>query len=87
MVMDYSPLPLITIVKKAGTKEGILLGAGPFVEFQNTTVKASLYVGNELKARNVQVRIQSYDKKTQAIECHFIDLNSDSKKIMLNHAV
>lgn len=87
MVMDYSPLPLVTIVKKAGTKEGTLLGSGPFVEFQNTTVKASLYIGNELKAKNVQVRIQSYDKKTQAIECQFIDLNNDAKKIMLNHAV
>jgi hypothetical protein len=87
MVMDYSPLPLITIVKKAGTKEGVLLGSGPFLEFQNTVVRASLYVGSELKAKNVQVKIQSYDKKSQAIECEFIDLNTDAKKIMLNHAV
>lgn len=87
MVIDFSPLPLITVVKKAGTKEGILLGSGPFSEFQNTTVKASLYVGNELKVKNVNVKIQSYDKKDQSIDCEFIDLNIDAKKIMLNHAV
>lgn len=87
MVIEYSPLPLITVVKKAGTKEGILLGSGPFTEFQNTTVKASLYVGNELKVKNVNVKIQSYDKRDQSIDCEFIDLNIDAKKIMLNHAV
>ena len=87
MVIDYSPLPLITIVKKAGTKDGILLGSGPFGEFQNTTVKATLYVGNELKVKNVNVRIQNYDKRDQSIDCEFIDLNMDAKKIMLNHAV
>lgn len=87
MVFDASPLPLVTIVKKAGVKEAVLLGAGPFADFQDKTVKASLYVGSEIKAKNVQVKVQSYDKKDQAIECQFIDLDSDAKKIMLNHAV
>ena len=87
MVFDSSPLPLVTIVKKAGVKEAVLLGAGPFADFQNKTVKASLYVGSEIKAKNVQVLVQRYDKKDQAIECHFVDLDSDAKKIMLNHAV
>lgn len=87
LVFEASPLPLITLVKKAGVKGGILLGSGPFVNFQNKTVKASLYVGSEIKAKNVQVEVQSYDKKDQAIECLFVDLDSDAKKIMLNHAV
>lgn len=87
LVFDYSPLPLVTLVKKAGVKEGILLGAGPFNDFADKTVKASLYVGSEIKAKNVQVQIQSYDKKDQSIECHFMDLGQDAKKIMLNHAV
>ncbi len=87
LVFDYSPLPLITLVKKAGTKEGILLGAGPFTTFQEGTHKASLYVGSELKVKNVTVKIQSYDKKDQSMDCLFLDLNQDAKKIMLNHAV
>ena len=87
MVFDYSPLPLITVVKKAGTKDGVLLGAGPFTEFENKTVRATLYVGNEIKVKNVQVKIQGYDKKEQSIECQFLDLNQDAKRIMLNHAV
>ncbi len=87
LVFDYSPLPLVTLVKKAGVKEGVLLGAGPFSDFANKTVKASLYVGSEIKAKNVQVQIQGYDKKDQTIECQFMDLGQDAKKIMLNHAV
>lgn len=87
LVFDYSPLPLVTLVKKAGVKEGVLLGAGPFGEFENKTVKASLYVGSEIKAKNVEVQIQGYDKKDQSIECHFKNLGQDAKKIMLNHAV
>ncbi len=87
MVLDYSPLPLVTVVKKAGTKEAVLLGSGPFVELQNKTVKATLYVGNEIKVKNVQVKISTYDKKDQSIECQFLDLNQDAKRIMLNHAV
>lgn len=87
MVLNYSPLPLITVVKKAGTKEGILLGSGPFVELKNKTVMATLYVGSEIKAKNVQVKIQNYDTKDQSMECQFLDLNQDAKRIMLNHAV
>ncbi|AUN99317.1 DUF4339 domain-containing protein [Bacteriovorax stolpii] len=87
LVFDYSPLPLVTMVKKAGVKDGVLLGAGPFLEFTNKTVKASLYVGSEIKARDVQVIVQNYDKRDQSIECLFMDLNQDAKRIMLNHAV
>lgn len=87
MVFESSPLPLVTTVKRAGVKDAVLLGAGPFLEFQNKTVLASLYVGSELKVKNVQVIVQEYDKKTQAIECLFVDLNTDARKIMLNHAV
>ena len=87
MVFESSPLPLITLVKKAGVKDAVLLGAGPFVEFQNKTVLVSLYIGSELKVKNIQVMVKNYDKKNQTIECQFIDLNSDAKKIMLNHAV
>ncbi len=75
------------MVKKAGVKDGVLLGAGPFLEFTNKTVKASLYVGSEIKARDVQVIVQNYDKRDQSIECLFMDLNQDAKRIMLNHAV
>ena len=87
IVFESSPLPLVTLVKKAGVKEAVLLGAGPFLEFQNKTVLVSLYIGSELKVKNIQVMVQNYDKKNQTIECHFVDLNSDAKKIMLNHAV
>lgn len=87
LVFDYSPLPLVTVVKKAGTKDAILLGSGPFTEFQNKVVRASLYVGSEIKVKNVQVRINTYDKKDQSIDCQFLDLNQDAKRIMLNHAV
>jgi hypothetical protein len=87
LVFNYSPLPLVTVVKKAGTKDGVLLGSGPFVEFENKIVNASLYVGPELKVKNIHVKIHGYNKKDQTIKCQFLDLNQDAKKIMLNHAV
>lgn len=87
IVFNYSPLPLITIVKKAGTKEGILLGSGPFVDFENQTALATLYVGSEIKVKNLQIKINNYDLKDQSINCQFLDLNQDAKRIMLNHAV
>jgi hypothetical protein len=87
MVFDYFPIPLITVVKKAGALEGVLLGAGPFTEFEDKVVKASLYLGNELKVKGIKVKVSGYDKKTQAIECQFIDLHQDAKRIMLNHAL
>jgi hypothetical protein len=87
LVFESSTLPITTIVKKAGVKGGLLLGSGPFIEFQNKTVLATLYVGSEIKVKNVQVIVQSYAKKDQSIECLFVDLNTDARKIMINHAV
>lgn len=87
LVFDYSPIPLITLAKKIGSEEGVLLGAGPFLEFQDELVSTSLYVGNELKAKNIKLKVQSYDKKNQTIECLFMDLHSDVKKIFLNHGI
>lgn len=87
MVFHSSPLPLVTVVKRAGVNEGVLLGAGPFSEFEGKTVKVSLYMGNEIKAKNVNVRVKAYEKKGQTIDCYFIQLSADAQKIMLNHAV
>ena len=68
IVFESSTLPLVTIVKKAGVKEAVLLGAGPFIEFKNKMVLVSLYIGSELKVKNIQVMVQKYDKKNQMIE-------------------
>lgn len=87
LVFDHSPLPLVTAIRKTGVREGVLLGAGPFSDFEHKTVKASLYVGNDLKVKDVKVKIESYDKKTQSMNCQFVDLDQEAKKIMLSHAV
>lgn len=84
-VIENSPIPLIAMVKKAGTKECSLLGAGPYVERQGNTVKASLYVGNEIKAKNIQMKIEKYHLKDQIIDCEVLDMDHEAKKIMLNH--
>lgn len=87
IVLNHSPLPLVTVVKKAGTKDCSLLGAGPFSDYQGQTLLASLYVGNEIKARNIKVKIENYSTKEQLVECAFEQMDSDAKKIMLNHVV
>jgi hypothetical protein len=87
LVMKHSPLPLITIVKKAGTKELSLLGAGPFNDYQGQTVLASLYVGNEIKAKNVKIKIENYQIKEQTVQCAVEQLDQEARNIILNHAV
>ena len=87
IVLNHSPLPLVTVVKKAGAVEASLLGAGPFGDYTGQTLLATLYVGNEVKARNLKVRIEQYHTREQTIDCAFEGLDSQAKKIMLNHAV
>lgn len=87
LVMKHSPLPLITIVKKAGTKEMSLLGSGPFKDYQGQSILASLYVGNEIKAKNVKVKIENYHLKEQTIECAVEQLDQEARFVILNHAV
>jgi hypothetical protein len=87
LVFSSSPLPIITMVKKAGVKESILLGAGPFDLMIGEVQKTSLYVGTDLKNRNVEIKILKYNKKDQTILCSFVDISNDVKKIILNHAV
>jgi hypothetical protein len=87
LVVEHSPTPLVTLLKKTSAKEGILLGSGPFSQLENKTVQATLYMGSEVKAKNLKLQVQNYNKKDQSMECHFVDLNSDAKKIMLNHAI
>ncbi len=87
LVMNHSPLPLVTIIKKASARDCSVLGTGPFGNYQGQTVLASLYMGNEIKSRNLKVRIENYDRFDQRVECEFEYLDSEAKKIMLNHAV
>lgn len=87
LVMNHSPLPLITVIKKSGVKEVSALGSGPFKDYQGQAILASLYAGNEIKARNVKLRINNYDTKEQLIECDVLDMDSNARNCMLGHAV
>lgn len=87
IVINHSPLPLITIVKKAGTKELSLLGAGPFNDYQGQTILASLYAGNEIKAKNLKVKIENYHTKEQTVDCAVEKLDQQARVTLLSHAV
>lgn len=87
IVMNHSPLPLITVVKKAGTKNLTLLGAGPFGEYQGKSVVASLYLGNDIKAKNVKLKIEKYQTKEQIVNCAVEKIDMEAQLLMLNHVV
>ncbi len=87
LVMNHSPFPLVTVIKKASARDCSVLGAGPFANYQGQTILASLYMGNEIKSRNLKLRIQNYHSFDQRVDCGFEYLDSDAKKIMLNHAI
>lgn len=84
IVVKHEPLPLITLVQIAGTKNCTLLGAGPFKA--GNTVLGSIYSGTTLKARNLKLTIENYDPKEQKVFCKIDEINDSAKKIMQNYA-
>lgn len=84
IVLENSPIPLITMVKEAGTKKCILLGSGPFQT--GKMVMCSIYSGTSLKAINLKLNIEEYRPHEQKILCEVIEINENAKKIMQNYA-
>lgn len=87
LVFNHVTGPLSAVVKRAGVKDCQLLSSQVANDINGKKILASLYLGNELKVKNIPVQIKSYHNKTQVLDCHFIDLDSEAKKIMLNHAI
>ncbi len=87
LVISHSGQVLVTVIKQASARDCSVLGSGPFESYQGQTVLASLYMGNEIKSRNLKVRIENYHRFDQRVSLQFEYLDSDAKNIMLNHAV
>jgi hypothetical protein len=83
MLMKHDPLPLVALVNHAGTKECTLLGAGHFEEGE---ALCSMYVGANLKAKNIKLNIEKYNPKLQKIVCKIVEMNDNAKKLMQNYA-
>ena len=86
-VFSHPDGPMSSIIKRAGVKECQLLASEAAAKLAGKEALASLYLGTELKVMNINVMINSHNKKNQLLECTFLDLDSEAKKIMLNHAL
>lgn len=84
MVVNNDPLPLITLVQKAGTKDCVLMGDGHFQK--GKVLLASIYSGTALKAKNVKLTIEDHIPKEQKVICAINEIDETAKKIMLNYA-
>ena len=83
LLVDYKPLPIMVMINKAGKKDCQLLGAGHF-EVGNT-LNGSMYLGDQLKGKNIRMTIHSYHPKEQILNCKFIDIDDASAKTMINY--
>ncbi len=79
--------PMSSIVKRAGVKDCQLLASGSASVLEGKETLATLYLGSEMKVMNIVVHVQKYNKTSQVLDCSFDDLDSEAKKIMLNHAL
>jgi GYF domain 2 len=79
--------PMSSIVKRAGVKDCQLLASGLATFLEDKETLATLYLGSEMKVMNIVVHVHKYNKVTQVLDCSFNDMDSEAKKIMLNHAL
>lgn len=84
VVVENVPSPLIALVSGAGVKKCTLLGAGHYQS--GKIIMCSMYLGNELKAKNLKLKINEYKSREQKILCDIVEINEVAKKIMQNHA-
>jgi hypothetical protein len=78
--------PLISLVKKASTKDLVLLANHEFKKYVNHKIKFRLFVGSNDKSHSVEVEVLSYDTLEQTLDCRVTSISDDAKKILLNHA-
>ncbi len=84
MVVNHEPLPIISLVNKAGVKECTLLGTGPFQV--GSDVLCSIYSGSSLKAKNVKLNVEEFSPKMQKAVCRIVEMDDRARKIMQNYA-
>ena len=78
--------PLVTMVKKAGTKDLVLLAGNEFQKYINQKMKFKLFVGSSDKYLSIEVEVLNYDSLDQTLDCRVTSISDDAKKILLNHA-
>jgi len=84
ILLNHRPQPIMALVEKSGEKECVLLGAGDFKSGQE--LLGSLYVGSNLKSKNVKLSISEFYPKDQKAICKIIEVDEAAKKILLNYA-
>lgn len=83
MIMEFLPRPLITLVSRAGIKECSLLGLSPSQIGKD--VLCSLYLGTELKEKNIKLKLEHYNPKQQEVVCKIVEMNDGAQRIMRNY--
>ncbi len=84
IAINHEPQPIVALVEKAGEIDCVLLGAGPFNIEQE--LLGSLYVGSNLKAKNVKFKILEFHPMEQKAFCKIIEVDGNAKKILQNYA-
>jgi hypothetical protein len=57
---------------------------GPFDKDHD--ILCSIYLGAQLKAKNIKIKVEDYDPKTQQASCRILNMNEKAQKVMQNYA-
>jgi hypothetical protein len=80
MVIDRKPLPVISLIKEVVGNSIDIMCAQHMAE--GDLLLTSLYKNEELKAKNIILKVVKVNQLTQTIECDISDLDFNNKKIL-----
>jgi hypothetical protein len=84
LVIENRPLPLIGLIHTIEAHSCVVLASGHLEA--NNNLLASLYLGSELKAKNIKVSLTSFDNLEQKFYLDFTQLDNSAAEIMQQHA-
>lgn len=84
LVIENKPLPLIGLIHTIEDHSCVVLASGHLES--NDNLLASLYLGSELKAKNIKVSLSNFNNLEQKFYLDFMQLDNTAAEIMQLHA-
>ena len=84
LVIENKPLPLVGLIHSIENHSCIVLASGHLDS--NDNLLASLYLGSELKAKNIKVSLSNFNNLEQKFYLEFSQLDTTAAEIMQLHA-
>ena len=84
VVIDSKPLPIIGLIHSIESHSFVVLACGHLSSNEN--LLASLYLGSELKAKNLKLSLSNYNNQEQKFYFELTQVENAALEIMQSHA-